>query len=481
MGIKQLSKLLQKQAASTMGNWSSAMEYKDKTVAIDASPCLYQCLTAMGDTPVGVTPGSEGDTSHLLGFLRRTVRLLEVGIKPVFVFDGEAPDMKKTGVLTKREELRARSREQLEEAQAVGDEDAIKKHAARLVKVTQRHNDEVMELLRLMGVPAVQAPGEAECYCAVLAASGRADAAATEDMDALPFGAPRLLRNIHRAASQPQIPLVQDISLSSVLSALAFTQAEFVDLCILAGCDYLGTISKVGIVTAHQLVKKHRSIDVILRKLDAKKYIVPEGWDYQAARNCFLSPDIGDVGSIQLDARPPDAQALRRLLVQRHSLREELVDESIRRLLLVRGSLDRPPEVGSFTVSPSGNAHSLVPESNERRQTVRRPVATPARRLGGRSVGTPERLPRGQKTLAAVFAMKRPTTPSEAASPQKRRRHVAMEVIQSHLGNDIALSGATQLEDLERLAAELGVASDTGVAIGNESMVWEDNVCCLDC
>ena len=33
----------------------------------------------------------------------------------------------------------------------------------------------------LMGVPAMQAPGEAECLCATLASAGMAKAAATED------------------------------------------------------------------------------------------------------------------------------------------------------------------------------------------------------------------------------------------------------------------------------------------------------------
>ena len=319
MGIKQLGKFLKTNAPLAMNSHHCASDYKDKTVAIDASPCLYQCMTAMGDTPIGVTPGSEEDTSHILGFLRRTVRLLELGIKPIFVFDGEAPEMKKSHVLTKREKLRAKSREQLEEAKASGDGEAVKRHSARLIKTTQRHNDEVMELLGLMGVPAVQAPGEAECLAAALASFGQADAAATEDMDALVFGAPKLLRNLHRAAASHQIPLVQEISLQVVLGALEFSQAEFVDFCILAGCDYLGTIAKVGIMTGHQLVKKHRRIEAILENIDRKKHSVPEGWDFESARKCFEPPDMNLIGAEQLKPAAPDAENLRSLLVGKYS------------------------------------------------------------------------------------------------------------------------------------------------------------------
>ncbi|CAE7642649.1 FEN1, partial [Symbiodinium microadriaticum] len=98
MGIKQLGKYLKTAAPDEMNRHRCANEYKGTTVAIDASPCLYQCLTAMGDTPAGAIPGSAEDTSHIAGLLRRTVRLLELGFKPIFVFDGDAPELKKAHV-----------------------------------------------------------------------------------------------------------------------------------------------------------------------------------------------------------------------------------------------------------------------------------------------------------------------------------------------------------------------------------------------
>jgi flap endonuclease-1 len=53
--------------------------------------------------------------SHLQGMLNRTVRILEAGIKPVFVFDGEPPDMKKKE-LAKRSLKRDGSSEDLNRA-----------------------------------------------------------------------------------------------------------------------------------------------------------------------------------------------------------------------------------------------------------------------------------------------------------------------------------------------------------------------------
>jgi flap endonuclease-1 len=75
-------------------------------------------------------------TSHLTGMLGRTIRLMEAGIKPVWVFDGQAPDMKSGEVpvscqycinskafhkqLDKRRELKAKASAELKEAEEMG-------------------------------------------------------------------------------------------------------------------------------------------------------------------------------------------------------------------------------------------------------------------------------------------------------------------------------------------------------------------------
>ena len=61
-----------------------------KRLAIDASIWLYQFLKAMKDKDGQVLHGA-----HIIGFLRRICKLLFFGIKPVFVYDGVAPEMKR--------------------------------------------------------------------------------------------------------------------------------------------------------------------------------------------------------------------------------------------------------------------------------------------------------------------------------------------------------------------------------------------------
>lgn len=59
-------------------------------MAIDSSIWIYQFQATMR--------GKEGQVltnAHVLGFLRRICKLMFYGMKPVFVFDGGAPDMKR--------------------------------------------------------------------------------------------------------------------------------------------------------------------------------------------------------------------------------------------------------------------------------------------------------------------------------------------------------------------------------------------------
>lgn len=81
----------------------------------------------------------------------------------------------------------------------LGDEEAFDKFARRTVKVTREHTDECKRLLKLMGIPYIEAPTEAEAgmsnlmfielllfvllECAALVKQGKVYGVGTEDMD----------------------------------------------------------------------------------------------------------------------------------------------------------------------------------------------------------------------------------------------------------------------------------------------------------
>lgn len=138
-----------------------------RKIALDASMCLYQFLIAVRSEGAQLTNVNGETTSHLMGIFYRTIRLVENGIKPVYVFDGKPPDLK-SGELNKRMEKREEAQKALEQATEAGVQADVEKFSRRLVKVTKQHTEEVRELLALMGIPYIDAPCEAEAQCAAM-------------------------------------------------------------------------------------------------------------------------------------------------------------------------------------------------------------------------------------------------------------------------------------------------------------------------
>lgn len=182
--------------------------------------CLYQFLIAVRSEGAQLVSTDGETTSHLMGMFYRTIRMLENGIKPVYVFDGKPPALK-TGELAKRAERREEAQKALEKATEAGEAADVEKFNRRLVRVTRQHSDEAKELLRLMGIPYVDAPCEAEAQCAALVRAGKVYATATEDMDALTFGTNILLR--HLTFSEARKMPVQEIYHDKILSGFEFT------------------------------------------------------------------------------------------------------------------------------------------------------------------------------------------------------------------------------------------------------------------
>ena len=286
MGIKGLMPLIQEFAPGAVRELQGPEAYTGRIVAIDASMSLYQFLIAIRGHgreggPATVLTNSEGEqTSHIQGMFNRTIKLLESGVKPVYVFDGRPPEAK-DGELAKRQAKRKEAEEKLKKAQQEGNTEDIEKYSGMLTKVSRKDCDDVKALLRMMGVPVVEAPCEAEAQCGELVKGGKAHAVGTEDMDALTFGATRQLRNLtFTKKGKDSDKKILEITHSRVLEGLELTNAQFVDFCILCGCDYSGTIRGVGPKTALKLVKEHGSIETILQKgLKAKdKANVPANW-----------------------------------------------------------------------------------------------------------------------------------------------------------------------------------------------------------
>jgi flap endonuclease-1 len=257
--------------------------YTGRKIAIDASMAMYQFLVAVRSGGPGasqsVLTNEAGEvTSHIQGMFNRTIRMMAGGIRPVYIFDGKPPQLK-GGELAKRLAKRAKAESDLAAAKQAEDVDEMNKFSSRLVKVTRQHNEDCKELLRLMGIPVFEAPCEAEAQCAELARKGKVYATATEDMDALTFRTPKLVRKLTFSQMKgKEKQMIMEIDFEAMLAGLEITYEMFVDMCILCGCDYCSTIKGIGPKTALKLIKDYKTIENVVKNLDSKKYKVPDDW-----------------------------------------------------------------------------------------------------------------------------------------------------------------------------------------------------------
>lgn len=274
-------------------------------------------------------------TSHLSGMLYRTIRMMEAGIKPVFVFDGKPPTMKGGELAKRKERMKAAESELTRLQQEGGSAEDIEKQQKRTVRATREQSEEVKTLLKLMGIPVVDAPCEAEASCAALAKAGKVYGTGTEDADALTFGTPVLVRHLSIAESR-KMPIVE-INLEAALEGLRLNMDQFIDLCILCGCDYVDSIKGIGPITALKLIQEHGSIEGVLAKLDTKKYPLPEPFPFEEARALFKNPEVVDGPALEPKWVDVDADGLRKYLIDEKQFAEARVNTAIERLQKCKG------------------------------------------------------------------------------------------------------------------------------------------------
>ena len=160
----------------------------------------------------------------------------------------------------------------------------LKKQNKRLIYVTQKHIDNLIELLELLGIPYLKTENEAEIVCAQLNKHNIVNGCLTEDSDYLTNGGNYFLRNFN--VNSNEITLYK---LHEVLKDLELNNDQFIDLCILYGCDYTSTIKGIGQIRGLKLIKQHKSIENIIKYIEENKtpFVIPDDFDYINARRIF--------------------------------------------------------------------------------------------------------------------------------------------------------------------------------------------------
>jgi len=296
-----------------------------KKIAIDAFNTLYQFLSIIRQPDGQPLMDSKGNvTSHLSGLFYRTINLLEVGAKPVFVFDGKAP-FEKVSVQVSREEIREQARAKHAEALAAGQLEEARKYAQQTSRLTREIIQESKELISAMGLPWVQAMAEGEAQAAYMCRKGDVWAVASQDYDALLFATTRLVRNLtisgRRKVDSKTVAVEPElIDLAECLNFLGIDIEKLVELALLIGTDYNpGGVQGIGPKTALKVIKEGKFSDYSDK--------IP---NVDRLKQLFLKPTI--VTDYSLEWKAPNPKKIKEILVEKHEFSEERVDIALKRL-----------------------------------------------------------------------------------------------------------------------------------------------------
>jgi len=313
-------------------------DLKEKIVCVDAYNILYQFLSTIRQ-PDGMPlmDSKKRVTSHLSGIFYRNTNLLSEGIKLVYVFDGQAPELK-AGTHKNREESRELAKDRYEKARQKEDIRAMKRYSSQLIRLDEKMIKESKELLEAMGVSVVQAPGEGEAEAAYLNKI-KSDIYATvsQDYDSLLFGAPRLIRNLASARKRKTFSGWIEINpelieLQKVLNLLEINLDQLICLGILIGTDYNPKgVPGIGQKRALEIVKKYRQPVLIFKNVEEQIMGLPEEdrFEWKEIFELFHKPNVKN---FEIEFKKMDEERIKKILVKEHDFSEKRVEKQLEKL-----------------------------------------------------------------------------------------------------------------------------------------------------
>lgn len=295
MGIKSINKLLRRKCPSAILQ-TSISKFANQLVFVDTSIFMYKYKYS---------------NDILSGFLEMINKLYEFNITPVFVFDGKPEENKIVIKERKEKKEKAKSKiqklekELLEEADRSGIiivdklpsniemEEApesiqkiineIEKTEKNNISVTWQDFEQVKKLFKSMNIHYIQANCESDILIPYLIQKYNVTPLCLSgDTDFLAHNVNLISKFDNRNG------IIEYFDIKKIKEELNLTDKQFVDMCILMGCDYCESLSKIGPMTAYKIIKKFDNLENYFKHIN-KTNIQP----YLDARNIFLNiPDL---------------------------------------------------------------------------------------------------------------------------------------------------------------------------------------------
>ena len=266
MGIKKLNKFLSEHNLVTQ--YSTLTRYvnvrrKDKIEHITNSNSIIVAV----DFWLYAHKFTYSYGNMLIGFWNQIIKLLSHKIIPLYVYDGVPPQEKDLII-----QYRQRKRTNMENKLNIILEDTYnndnnennqENERIRLEKsiiyIKKSDIECVKQFFDILNIPYLNATGEADALCAKLYKEGYIHACLSDDMDLLAHGCGRTIK-FHEGK-------IYEFDLGHILTELKMTHEQFVEMCILFGCDYIHGV-KISIDDSYNLIKTYGTIEEIINSND---------------------------------------------------------------------------------------------------------------------------------------------------------------------------------------------------------------------
>jgi len=263
-------KLLKKKAPGCIILHENIVDFNGQLIAVDA-PNQIRKYT------MPIINNGDSTWAHIRAAHFKSISYLNNGNLPIYIFDGPSPSIKKD-VLRDRRKNRIKAMHKLnnDKDNKLTDEEKIRLQK-RCYSFKKKHIDDIKEYFDYIGLPYIQATGEADIVCAELNKLNIVRGVASEDWDILPFGAPNMLRDFSNKK------IIQEIVLEKALEEMELTQDQFIDICILLGTDYCSAIRGITPIRIYEEYKKCGSMESFMHHINtvndnnlARKIIIPK-------------------------------------------------------------------------------------------------------------------------------------------------------------------------------------------------------------
>ncbi|TVY75872.1 Exodeoxyribonuclease, partial [Lachnellula suecica] len=268
MGIQGLLPLLK-----SIHKPCSLKKFEGKTLGVDAYGWLHRGTVACA---MEIARGQP--TRKFVDFALHRVRMLQhFGVIPFLIFDGDYLPSKAVTELD-RAKRREDSKKAGDELLKAGKPSQAYLEFQKAVDVTPEMARQLIDELKDIGVQYIVAPYEADSQMVYLERKGIIQGILSEDSDLLVFGAKCLLTKLDQYGNCIEINKA-DFSACKEITLTGWSDAEFRRMAILSGCDYLASINNMGLKTAYRMVRKHKTIEKVIRMLQFDgKFHVPKGY-----------------------------------------------------------------------------------------------------------------------------------------------------------------------------------------------------------